>query len=769
MALTASRQIFSSVGFGIERLGLVSLYFPKTILLLVALTYVFFSYCAAHLQFDSDASIVFRSKSADYQTLQDVIKLYPPLLNQVLIVVEGEALKTPEGLESLRSLHLDLELTEKIERVASPFSARHPPKSGEELGAQFVPDPLSDVDDFDAVLKGLHNHPIVKDKLVSSDGQTALLIATLEPEKNVIKLATTLEQIKAEAIRTIEGSNLSFGMTGLPVMRSEIISSLRRDQIVYISAGITIGLLFAFLFFGDVKYVLLTNLPGMFSITALFGGMWLFGKKVDVLTGMVTPLISVIALANALHLAFAIRRALADGREIDDAIATALYETGPGCVLSCLTTALALLALALAPFPFIFNFGTIAIYGVLLALTATLLIVPAAAKLLLSNQKSIDRARNGNNWFFATIIALCKGAAALVKRTHYMIAAVSVLAIIGLGYVYLKNQPRHSTSENLPASSQAVHAIKRIDEKLAGSNRLRLLIKFPASDVFPTPMALNVIEDADKLLESVSWLGSVWSLQDVAAWAGSGGLNQDDQLKVIERARDNLVGDVFTTSPNTALVTGYFSDINGAELRPLLQSLEKKVDDLRQRYPDIDIKLTGVSPLEAKTSHGMIKTLNISLLSAIGLIVILIGIALRSLRAGIISIVPNLLPIAAGGTFLYLSGYELQFTCVVAFTIGFGIAVDSTIHYLNHYRQLRRAGKSMADSVHQAILNVGPVLVISTLIIASGLGAATLSDLPMVQLYGLVSMIVLLVALVGDLLSLPSIVKLSSLDKSPSD
>ena len=615
-------------------------------------------------------------------------------------------------------------------------------------------------------MAALHAHPIVKDKLISNDGTAALLIATVQSEDNAIKLASTIKIIEAEAKRILHGTGLSFGMTGLPVMRSEIISSLKRDQIIYISVGLSVGLLFAFLFFGSIKYVLITNLPGVFSITALLGGMWLFGKKVNLLTGMVTPLISVIALANALHLAFAIRRALSDGRELDEAIKTAIYETGPGCVLSCLTTALALLALALAPFPFIFNFGTIAICGVLITMVATLLIVPAAARLLLTNNQSETTSPTHANWFFSAITTICRWAAMAVKKAHVLIAILSVLAVLGLGAIYLQNQPRYATSENLPASSQAVHAIDRIDQKLAGSNRVRLLIEFPETQQFPTPMALDVIQAADDLLTSVSWIGSVWSLEDITTWAGSGGLNQTDQLKVIERAKDNLIGDVYTLNPNTALVTGYFKEINGAELRPLLKNLQDKLTDLRKRFPEAKIKLTGVSPIEAITSHDMIKTLNYSLLSAIALIVILIGVAMRSVSAGLISIVPNLLPLAAAGTFLYMSGYELQFPCVVAFTIGFGIAVDSTIHYLNHYRQLRRTGQSMADSVHQAILNVGPVLIISTLIIASGLGAATLSDLPMVQLYGLVSMIVLFIALFGDILSLPAIVKLSSLDKS---
>ena len=132
---TITRQIFSSVGFGLERLGLLSLHFPRIALILTALAFAAFSYCSAHLQFDSDARVVFRSESADYLTLERVTNLYPPLVNQVLIIVEGKPLKNPNGLEALRSLHLELELTEKVEREPRFLARdiRHRPATNLEL------------------------------------------------------------------------------------------------------------------------------------------------------------------------------------------------------------------------------------------------------------------------------------------------------------------------------------------------------------------------------------------------------------------------------------------------------------------------------------------------------------------------------------------------------------------------------------------------------------------------------------------------------------
>ena len=153
----------------------------------------------------------------------------------------------------------------------------------------------------------------------------------------------------------------------------------------------------------------------------------------------------------------------------------------------------------------------------------------------------------------------------------------------------------------------------------------------------------------------------------------------------------------------------------------------------------------------------MIKQLNRSLIIAIGTILILIGIGMRSVRAGLASVLPNLFPIAMGGAYLYFVEGGLEFTSLVAFSVGFGIAVDSTIHFLNRYRLERSDGRPVNDALQRSIMMVGPVVIMSTVLIASGIGTTLLSSLPMVQLYGTIVVIVLLSAIIGTLLFLPAV------------
>lgn len=750
----------SSVGFGIERLGRQSLRHPVIVLMIVAVATAILGLCALRLQFDSDTRIIFRSERADYQLMHKVAGIYPALLNQVLILVEGDNLKTSEGMEAVRSLHLDLGLTEGVDHVVSLFSARHPPTGADDTGSPFVPDPIEPHVDIEELQRLVSEHPLVAGKLLPADGTSALVIATLDPTNvDPDYVAPILARVRQTTEEVLNGTGLTFGITGLPEIRDRVIANLRKDQALFISMGVLIGWLFAFWFFQEFKYVVITNIPVAVAIVGLLGGTWLVGAKINALTSMATPLVTVIALASALHLTFAIRRGLAAGRGTEKAIASALEMTGPGCVLSTLTTALALLALALVPYPFIRTFGFTAIAGALFALASVLIVLPALAYLILTRWPSPRARLERGNSLSAAVDRLCAGAAWAVRKAPAFITAVGAVSVFGLGALYLQNEPHYTTGQNLPVSSEAFKTLSKINDKLAGSSRVRILIEWPDTAAFPTTQSLDVIREASDILSSTPWITSVWSLDNVVRWTSSDGLSPEDSLRVINKIGNVLKGEVITTSPNTALVTGYFPETDASILLPRLRELEPKVEALQARWPNITIKLTGVSAVEASTSYEMIEALNLSLLTAIGTIIVLIALALRSVRAGLVSIVPNLFPIAVGGTYLYLTGDGLQFTSVVAFTIGFGMAVDSTIHYLNHYRNARRSGLDAADAVDRTTKSVGPVLVVSTVIVAMGLGTTLLSDMPMVQLYGEVSMLVLGAALVGDLLFLPAILR----------
>ncbi|MCG8651777.1 MAG: MMPL family transporter, partial [Pirellulales bacterium] len=238
-----------------------------------------------------------------------------------------------------------------------------------------------------------------------------------------------------------------------------------------------------------------------------------------------------------------------------------------------------------------------------------------------------------------------------------------------------------------------------------------------------------------------------------------GNQSDSDLFAFLEQANVSLNSRLISSEHNSAVITAYFNTMPASKLLALIDRIEKDLDPLRSENGPTTMKLTGLISVSAKASTEMIGQLNRSLLFAVAFIIGLIGLAFRSPGAGLVSILPNVLPIFVAGAALYVSGFGLQFTSVVAFTIGFGIAVDSTIHVLNRYRLAKLEGNSTADALDVTIKAIGSVLIVSTLVLMAGIGGTMLSELPMVALYGKIIVLLLGTALVGDLLFLPAIIR----------
>jgi predicted RND superfamily exporter protein len=97
----------------------------------------------------------------------------------------------------------------------------------------------------------------------------------------------------------------------------------------------------------------------------------------------------------------------------------------------------------------------------------------------------------------------------------------------------------------------------------------------------------------------------------------------------------------------------------------------------------------------------------------------------------------------------------------VALIVSFGLSLNATVHYLNRLRLEERPGEDPAVSVARATTLIGPALVLTSLILAFGLGVTILSDLPSLRLFGKLAALTLVAALIGDLLLLPASVLLA--------
>ena len=450
--------------------------------------------------------------------------------------------------------------------------------------------------------------------------------------------------------------------------------------------------------------------------------------------------------------------AVRSGESLEAAIEMAVNRVGPACVLTSLTTAMAMASLIWMPHSFIAHFGITTAAGAVAALVVTLLLVPSLSVVLLRrfakeshDSRETDPVRQG-------IDATCRGAANAVAVAPRAIALVGVLLVVAGFWLHMLNQPQYSYMSNLPPSSSALKAIQDLDEKLAGANTLDVLLDWPEEHSLKSFKTLEVIREVHKTVSSEPAFGAVVSLHTVTEWLGGGEEGEDRLLDFLEsKTAESFAKNFVALKEKSIRVSAQFHDLTSDELEPILDRVSSGMKRIEAVNPGLEISATGIVPVSSRASHAMIKELNRSLIVAICMILVLIGIGMRSLRAGLASVLPNLFPIAMGGAYLNLVEGGLEFTSLVAFAVGFGIAVDSTIHFLTRYRLERSDDASVNPALQRTIMTVGPVVIMSTVLIASGIGTTMLSSLPTVQLYGTIVVIVLFAAVLGTLLFLPAV------------
>jgi hypothetical protein len=205
---------------------------------------------------------------------------------------------------------------------------------------------------------------------------------------------------------------------------------------------------------------------------------------------------------------------------------------------------------------------------------------------------------------------------------------------------------------------------------------------------------------------------------------------------------------------DATVVTGRVPDVDIDHLLPVTEGLEKVLAEVRTRHPGYRIAVTGLSAVAARNSASMIGRLNRSLTIEIVFMALFIGLAFRSVVVGLASILPGIFPVLVSGTVLWLRGDGLQFASIVALTVAFGLGLSATIHFLNRLRLVSAEGEDPALGVERATVLVGPALILTSVVLACGLGVTVLSDLPSLRIFGWVSALAMMAALVADLLIL---------------
>ena len=176
---------------------------------------------------------------------------------------------------------------------------------------------------------------------------------------------------------------------------------------------------------------------------------------------------------------------------------------------------------------------------------------------------------------------------------------------------------------------------------------------------------------------------------------------------------------------------------------------------LEANAPGMTTAASGISMIFAHLSQRNIESMLRGTIVAMALISLILILVLRSVRMGLISLLPNFVPAAISfGLWGYLVG-RVGMAASVVTAIAFGIIVDDTIHFLSAYIKARKAGMSANDSVRRTFTTVGHALATTTAVLSAGFLVFTASGFEVSWALGILVTMTIVIALLTDLLLLP--------------
>jgi len=614
--------------------------------------------------------------------------------------------------------------------------------------------------------------PLLVGRLISEKTHVSIISTTVQlpgitPSKEVPEVINFIRTIKTKYNKKYP--DIDIYLSGIVTMNNTFAESAKND------AKTLLPLMFLVIFV--LMMLLLKSISGTLAtfaviITSIAAAMGLAGWAGFFLTGpsSTTPtMVMTLAVADCVHILSSQFYEMRRGVNKREAILTSLRINFQPVFLTSITTAIGFLSLNFSDAPPFRDLGNMVATGVMLAFLLSISLFPALLSLLKFKVAVREESHNDYMDKFSHFI--------IKYRTK--ILPLSSLFIIALIIFIPKNELNDNFVEYFDHSMDFRNATEFMQDNIHGLTVIFYSIKTEESSGINKPDFLAITENFSQWMRQQVETDHVLTITDT-----------------IKRLNKNMHGDdesFYKLPENQELSAQYLLlyemslpygldlnnqlniDKSGVRIMATYKNLtSKQIIAMEQRVLQWFEKNGQPYQVEAASPNLMFAHIGqrniISMLGgtsvALVIISLLLGIALKSVRFGLISLIPNLIPaaVAFGLWGIFVAEIGLALSVVSGMTLG--IIVDDTVHFLSKYLHGRR-DKSLDTiaAVRYAFASVGRALWITTLILTMGFTVLAQSSFRLNSDMGLLTAITICIALLVDFLFLPPLLIL--LDKDP--
>ena len=567
--------------------------------------------------------------------------------------------------------------------------------------------------------------------------------------------------------------------------------------------------------FRSASAVVLPQLAIGLSILFVIGGLSWLNLASTTLIALTVMLVIAVGVADCVHVMSSYLFYRRDGKEHDEALSKAYGKTGVPILLTTITTMAGMSSLAATGMPMFVQFGLSSAAGVFFAFLYTIYLLPVLlnywhpmqvkkisqtdenrkssikAVVLLMKSKVLSvlcffakplmrgAKKVGLVWLFSAewLQPLLDKIPAFVERFRYLVAIIFfggfIVCLYGATQVKIDSNLVELYSDDVPIGQ----AYDIVDENMMGTGSMVIVVDTASSDGIMDPDVLNSMDRLQNKIEASysNYIIRTNSLADLvkdthAIMQSSEEFRTipDSQIAVSQllylfnssnpEERRALVSDDYSKSHISVQLRNAGSNEYKEFFKEIQQDINSEFNKLTASYPEIKVQITGSFALMMRLADDISKNQFKSLAIAAVVISLLLMVTLGSLQAGVMSIIPNLIPATLAFGLMGLLGIPLDTDTLMIAPLIIGIAVDDTIHFISHYRMSLAQNHNMKFALVETIKEVGQAITFTTLILGCGFFMLTFSDYLGLAKIGGFGSLAIFVALLCDLLFFPALI-----------
>lgn len=686
---------------------------------------------------------------------------------------------TKNNLETLRALSNELlDSLSYADKITSLTDIEFLAGNDEGMSIeQIVPEVIpSDKAGLDSVRRRAYSKPEVARKLVSEDGSLSWIVIKLRPfpEDSVWKKETTVspdiltgEEVD-RIIRKPEYASLNPKATGMPYVSQQKITFIGKEMGRLAKFAVIISVIVMLVMTRSLRGVIAPFVGTFVGLLMTFGIAGAFGLYVDSATSIIPVILAfAVSIAYNIHLfSFFGKRMMIHGCRRKAVIET-FTETGWPVFFCGLTTIVSLLSFLVVPIRPVAFIGIHTSLCVLFVMLTTMLVTPVL--LSFGHDKKPRPGFNGNSDTRLSRFMVRIGAFDL--RHGKMIVTVFVIFCVALGIGVWRVEPAFDMERTMGGKVPYVNRLLEVSRSELGSlYSYDLMIEFPDNGQAKNPENLRRLERLTSLTKEYPLTKRTTSVLDILKDLNRTLNGGDKNFYRIPDTEDEVAQMMLLYENAGGTESEYWIDYDYRRLRLMVEisdynsgEAERELADIEQRaavlFPGAKITAVGNLPQFTTMMQYLVRGQVQSFLLSVLIIGVILMIVFQSVRIGLIGLIPNLFPAVCVGGYMGWMGIPLDMMTACIIPMMLGMAVDDTIHFINHSRLEFDRTSHYHTAIRRTFRIVG-VAIVTTSVITSAVFAGFM-DSSCLQFFnfGWLAVIGIISALFADLFITPVLVR----------